>query len=254
MSFTVEWTTAVEQIDRKERSKLAALGWDEINANALAFSRRWKDANNEEAQSQAFQMDFFRVFGLTDPESTGDFEFKVPLEAGRTGYIDYLWKKKIAVEMKSRGRDLDRAYAQLKEYVFHLPAEDIPDLLMVCDFESIRLSRRSTGEDKRFKTKDLHKHIRQYADIAGYETTRTYEAEVEVNVKAAEKMAALHDALKSHGYEGHDLEVYLVRLMFCLFADDTGIFQPKDIFRNYIENARPDGSDLLTALPACLKC
>ena len=66
MLFTVEWTISVEQIDRKERSKLTALGWDEINANALAFSKRWKDANNEEAQSQAFQMDFFRVFGLTD--------------------------------------------------------------------------------------------------------------------------------------------------------------------------------------------
>ena len=42
--------------------------------------------------------------------------------------------------MKARGKDLDRAYAQLKEYVFHLPAEDIPELLMVCDFENIRLS------------------------------------------------------------------------------------------------------------------
>ena len=56
-------------------------------------------------------------------------------------------------------------------------------------------------------------------------------------------MARLHDALKAHGYEGHPLEVYLVRLLFCLFADDTGIF-PKDSFRNFIENSKPDGSDL----------
>ena len=65
----------------------------------------------------------------------------------------------------------------------------------------------------------------------------------EVNVKAAEKMANLHDALKRHGYEGHDLEVYLVRLLFCLFADDTGIFPQDSIFR-YISQSKPDGSDL----------
>jgi len=219
------------------------LTWDDIKGNAVAFSKRWKDAHNEEAQAQAFEMDFFRVFGIDDPEQSGDFEYKVPLDDGRTGYIDYLWKKQIAVEMKSRGKDLSRAYEQLKEYIIHLPAEDIPDLLMVCDFENIVLHRRSTGEKFAFKTKDLHKNIKRFANIAGYETIRTYDNQVEVNVKAAEKMAKLHDALKEHGYEGHDLEVYLVRLLFCLFADDTGIF-PEDSFINYITNSKEDGSDL----------
>jgi hypothetical protein len=219
------------------------LTWDDIKGNAVAFSKRWKDAHNEEAQAQAFEMDFFRVFGIGDPEQSGDFEYKVPLDDGRTGYIDYLWKKQIAVEMKSRGKDLSRAYEQLKEYIVHLTAEDIPDLLMVCDFENIVLHRRSTGEKFAFKTKDLHKNIKRFANIAGYETIRTYDNQVEVNVKAAEKMAKLHDALKEHGYEGHDLEVYLVRLLFCLFADDTGIF-PEDSFINYITNSKEDGSDL----------
>ena len=75
-----------------------------------------------------------------------------------------------------------------------------------------------------------------------YETERVRDNQVEVNVKAAEKMAKLHDALKGHGYEGHDLEVYLVRLLFCLFADDTGIF-PQDGFLRYIGQSRSDGSD-----------
>ncbi|TEB06569.1 hypothetical protein Psch_00101 [Pelotomaculum schinkii] len=219
------------------------LTWDDIKGNAVAFSKRWKDAHNEEAQAQAFEMDFFRVFGIDDPEQSGDFEYKVPLDDGRTGYIDYLWKKQIAVEMKSRGKELSRAYEQLKEYVVHLPAEDIPDLLMVCDFENIVLHRRSTGEKFAFKTKDLHKNIKRFANISGYETTREFDNQVEVNVKAAEKMAKLHDALKEHGYEGHDLEVYLVRILFCLFADDTGIF-PEDSFINYIANSKEDGSDL----------
>lgn len=225
------------------------LTWDEIRANAVRFVKRWKNAANEEAQAQTFQMDFLRVFGIEDPEDIGDFEYKVPLEDGRNGYIDYLWKKRIAIEMKSRGKDLGKAYEQLKNYVFHLPADDMPDMLMVCDFETIVLYHRSTGTQKQFKTKELQKNIRQFANISGYETTREIEDQIEVNVKAAEKMAKLHDALKDSGYEGHDLEVYLVRLLFCLFADDTGIF-PRQSFLNYLQNSKEDGSDLSARISA----
>ena len=108
---------------------------------------------------------------------------------------------------------------------------------------NIHLYRLSTNDIHIFKTADLRKHIKRFADIAGYTTERTHEDQVEVNVKAAEKMAKLHDALKAHGYDGHDLEVYLVRLLFCLFADDTGIF-PQDSLLHYIEESKLDGSDL----------
>ena len=65
-----------------------------------------------------------------------------------------------------------------------------------------------------------------------------------VNVLAAERMGKLHDALKASGYGGHPLEVYLVRLLFCLFADDTGIFQ-REAFREYMEShTGEDGADL----------
>ena len=122
------------------------LSWDEIQANAVAFSKRWKDAHNEEAEAQAFEMDFLRVFGVEDPALTGDFEFKVPLTAGKTGYIDYLCKGQIAIEMKSRGKDLKTAFSQLQNYMQHLSEDEIPDLWMVCDFANIRLCRRSTNE------------------------------------------------------------------------------------------------------------
>ena len=219
------------------------LSWEDIQANAVTFVKRWKSAKNEEAQAQSFVTDFLRVFGVDDPEDIGDFEYKVPLKGSRTGYIDYLWKGQIAIEMKSRGKDLDYAFQQLQNYMQHLPDDEIPDLWMVCDFESIRLCRRSTNEIFNFKTKDLRKHIKRFANVAGYTTERIREDQVEVNVKAAEKMAKLHDALKDSGYDGHDLEVYLVRILFCLFADDTGIF-PKDSFYHYIAASKADGSDL----------
>ena len=73
---------------------------------------------------------------------------------------------------------------------------------------------------------------------------RSYEEEDPVNIKAAELMGNLHDSLKANGYDGHPLEVLLVRLMFCLFADDTGIFE-KDQFTRYIKTkTKIDGSDV----------
>ena len=194
------------------------LSWDAIQANAVAFSKRWKDGSNEIAESQPFIIDFLHVFGVDDPVKLGDFEYKVKLSSSKFGRIDYLWKSQIAIEMKSRGENLNEAYEQLRTYMQHLPEEEIPDLWMVCDFENIRLSRRSTGEEYYIKTKDLRKHIKRFANIAGYTTERVREDQLELNVKAAEKMAKLHDALESHGYEGHDLQVYLVRLLFCMFA------------------------------------
>ena len=74
---------------------------------------------------------------------------------------------------------------------------------------------------------------------------RTFRDQDPVNIEASELIARLHDALKASGYEGHDLELFLVRTVFCLFADDTGIFEPRDIFLDFIEErTAPDGSDL----------
>lgn len=218
------------------------LTWDDIKGNAVAFSKRWKDGWDEKSEAQSFVRDFLAVFGVSDPAAVGRFEERALRESGK-GFMDYFWAKQIAIEMKTKGKDLNKAYEQLKDYIIHLPAEEMPDLLMVSDFENIVLYRRTTTERFAFKTKDLHKNIKRFANIAGYETTREFENQVEVNVKAAEKMAKLHDALKEHGYEGHELEVYLVRILFCLFADDTGIF-PADSFINYITNSKEDGSDL----------
>ena len=231
------------------------LNWTEITNRAQKFSQKWENADGrEESESQSFIHELLAVFGVHDANTAGTFEFKVGMDDQQNGYIDYLLPKKIAIEMKSKGRDLKKAYAQLKEYVVHLKAEEMPDLLMVCDFENIWLYSReaggkSTGRDRqsKFKTKALAKKVRLFAVLAGYQTARTYDDQTEVNVQASEKMARLHNAMEAVGYTGHQLQVYLVRLLFCLFADDTLIF-PKDAFLNYIENSKEDGSDLAQRL------
>ena len=221
------------------------LSWETINANAFAFAKRWRNAKHELSESQSFVIGFLAIFGIEDATAVGRFENPALREEGRTGRMDYFLPKKIAIEMKSKGKDLKGAYKQLKDYVHHLPADEMPELLMVSDFETIVHYNRTTGKRTQFKTKDLHKHVKRFATLAGYTAQRDQDRDeqIEVNTKAAEKMAKLHDALRETGYDGHDLEIYLVRLLFCLFAGDTGIF-PKGIFYNYIANSKEDGSDL----------
>ena len=178
-----------------------ALSWDEIKENALAFSKKWKKIDrNEEAAAQSFERDFLAVFGIEDPMKEGFFEYKVALDGGHNGYIDYFLPGKLAVEQHARAKDLHQDYQQFNQYAFHLPAEEMPELILCCDFETFVLYHRNTGERRQWKLGDLHKNIKQFANIAGYETTREYDDQVEVNIKAAEKMAKLHDALKTHGY------------------------------------------------------
>jgi hypothetical protein len=221
------------------------LSWDEIQSNAVAFAKRWQTGGKEKQEAQSFVRAFLSVFGVDAAVIDGGFENPVKIGGkGHSKYIDFLWAGRIAVEMKSKGENLAAAAVQIQNYMNNLPSQDdVPDLWLVSDFESMRLNRRSTNEIWSFKTRDLRKHIKKFADIAGYETERVRDDQVEVNVKAAEKMAKLHDSLRGHGYEGHDLEVYLVRLLFCLFADDTGIFPQDSLFR-YISESKPDGSDL----------
>ena len=94
-----------------------------------------------------------------------------------------------------------------------------------------------------FPLADLHRHIHDFAFIPGYKQHK-FEDQDPINLRAVGIMGDLHDALEFGGYKGHELERFLVRILFCLFAEDTGIFE-REAFRLYIENrTQADGSDL----------
>lgn len=209
-------------------------------ALAVAFSKKWENANSEVRNKQIFLKDFLSIFGVTLIPSE-HFEYEVNKSAGGRGYIDCLIKEKIAIEVKSRGENLNNAFKQLKEYMQWLPEEFIPKILMVCDFETIILDINK--EQKEFKTKDLRKHLDKFSCLSEKNEDVYLQEQEDANKKAAKKMAKLHEALEGCGYTGHSLEVYLVRLLFCLFAEDTGIFDKYSILR-YIEHTKKDGSDL----------
>ena len=219
------------------------LSWNEIKDRALKFSREWADEASEDAEAKSFWDGFFEVFGVPR-RRVGTFEKKVKKLDGKDGFIDLLWKGVLLVEHKSRGKDLDRAHAQARDYFAGLSDAELPKYLLVSDFARFRLYDLETGEPPvEFGLSELHKHVRRFGFMAGYQT-RTYKDEDPVNVQAAERMGKLHDALKAAGYEGHALEVLLVRLLFCLFADDTGIF-PRHAFTELVaQRTGVDGVDL----------
>lgn len=219
------------------------LGWDEIRRRAKAFSEDWKSAHYEKGETQSFYNDFFEIFGIKRRQVAVYEKMVQGLDANRRGFIDLFWPGVLIVEQKSAGRDLLAAQMQASEYFNWLPERDQPRYILTCDFQRWRLiDLDDNGRETVFALSDLHKHVTAFDFMLGRRVT--FGTQAGVTIKAAELMGRLHDALEEAGYVGHDLEQLLVRLLFCLFADDTGIFQPKDIFLQLIENdTKADGSD-----------
>jgi hypothetical protein len=213
---------------------------DKTRANA--FSKEWQDAANEDSQAKPFLIGFFEVFGITN-KRVATFEHAVKKHGGNGGYVDLFWPGIMLVEMKSSGKDLDRAYDQAIDYFSGIKERDVPRYVLVCDFQRFRLHDLNTQSVTEFQLKDLYQNVKSFGFIAGYQT-QVIKAQDPINIKAAERMGKLHDALKAVGYADHPLELYLVRLLFCLFAEDTTIFEKRQ-FQDYIETrTSADGSDL----------
>ncbi len=219
-----------------------ALGWNEIKERAVKFSKEWEDTVNEDADAKPFLVEFFNVFGISH-RKVSTFEHRVKKLDEHDGYIDLLWKGTILIEMKSRGKNLDKAYQQARDYLHGLKQHELPKYILVSDFEHFRLYDLEENSESNFLFKDFVNNVHLFGFIAGYQK-RTYKDEDPVNIEAAYLMGKLHDALKDAGYTGHELEKYLVRLLFCLFAEDTTIFE-NHLFQEYLENkTNEDGTDL----------
>ncbi len=217
------------------------IGWDEIKRRAKAFSEDWANAHYEKGETQPFYEQFFLIFGVKRKQ-VATYEQRVKLLNGKHGFMDLFWPKTLLIEQKSARLDLTKAGVQAMDYIDGIRAEDQPRYVLTCDFQTWNLLDLETGRATNFALADLHKHIESFAFILGRRVS--FGTQAVVNIKAAELMGKLHDALYAANYTGHDLEQLLVRLLFCLFADDTGIFEPKDIFLQLIEaDTREDGSD-----------
>lgn len=219
------------------------LSWNEIRARAAGFAREWQDACRERFQTHLFYRDFFAVFGVS-VRRVASFEEPVKRLGEKRGFIDLFWKGMLLVEQKSAGRDVGKAKAQALDYFPGLEEAEPPRYLLLSDFQAFELHDLEAGDEIAFALADLPQHVERFSFILGVQR-RDFRDQDPVNIEASELMGRLHDALAAEGHEGPDLEQILVRIVFCLFADDTGIFEPRDSFLDYVEQRTSvDGSDV----------
>ena len=219
------------------------ISWNEVKQRAIRFADEWRGESSEISEKQTFWNEFLHIFGV-NRRRVASFEHHVNKLDNCSGYIDLFWPGMLIVEHKSSGGNLDRAHSQALDYFDGIPEDnELPRYILVSDFQYFRLYDLEEGTDEQFKLAELHENVYLFGFILGFKQ-RAYKDEDPVNIQAASKMGELHDALEASGYAGHELEMYLVRIMFCLFADDTGIF-PRDHLRYYLEErTSEDGADL----------
>lgn len=210
------------------------LSFNEIRARAAVFAENWKSAHYERGETQSFYNDFFSVFGV-QRRKVASFEEPVKKLGGAQGFIDLFWPGVLLVEHKSAGRNLKPAKEQALAYFPGLKDSELPRYILICDFQNFELYDLEEDDQVFFTLDRLPEHVEKFGFILGIEK-RTFRDQDPVNLTASEIMGGLHDELLREGYSGADLERLLVRLLFCLFADDTGIFEPIGLFESLIRD------------------
>lgn len=223
---------------------MSQLTLDEVRNNALEFVKNHKNDSAERQQAQSWIKDFLEdIFGIHKRKVNAGFEWRVKTR-GNQLYVDHLLNGILLIEMKSRGKSLDKAKSQAYQYVMKLKDEDIPKFVMICDFENIHLFNLDNNNEIRFPIIELPKYIETFNFLINKDITVTA-PQSPVNREAAILLQELHSLLREMKYPKNASTLLMTRLVFCLFADDTGIFE-KNQFRSFIvNNTSDDGSDLL---------
>ncbi len=216
----------------------------EIRNRLRVFSKEHANDTNEKQHAQQFWRDFYACFGLSK-SSASMFEAKVLKVNGKKGYIDSFIPSLLLVEHKSADESLDKAYVQAQEYFYAINNEfDKPQYIITCNFHTFHLYDLKNDAKTPFicALNSLADNADRFRFLAEKRIDVIAE-ETPVNRKAAYQVSLLHNKLLLNNFIGRDLEIFLTRILFCLFADDTGIFGSDGQFKNLIENSREDGSD-----------
>ncbi len=229
----------------RDAGSAVALSKSTIRENATRFAHDFRGASRENAERQSFWIRFFEVFGVRQ-EQVAAFELLADrASTGSYGWIDLLYPGQMGVEHKSLGEDLDDAMGQLLDYYVGLRPAEQPWLLIACDFQTFKWHNLRTGENGAFALAGLPDNLDLFWWIAGYELPQErFENDEEANLAATALLKVIHDHLSENGYAGHPIREWLTRILFCLFADDTGVWG-RAAFHTYIAlHCRVDGSDL----------
>lgn len=231
---------------------------------AQAFAKYWKDKGYEKGESQSFWLSLLRdVYGVEHPEQFILFEEQVHLD--HTSFIDgFIPATKVLIEQKGLGKDLNKPikqsdgtsltpFQQAKRYITELPVSMHPRWVVTCNFEEFYVydMEKPGGEPEKIQLADLGKEYYRLSFLANTGNVHL-KREMEISIKAGEIVGLLYDALLKQYIDPTDtntlksLNKLCVRLVFCLYAEDAGIFGKHLMFHDYL--AKYDAEDLSDAL------
>ncbi len=229
------------------RGSLEVMVGERFSAHeARKFADKYAQTTSEKQFAQTFWRDFFsQLLRIDDLTSTG-IEFEVPVrsyETGKVKWIDVLWSGVLLIEHKSAGEDLDKAEKQAREYLMSLDQSKVPPVVIICDFARFRIIEVLAGTKHDFSLADLPSNLERLNSIFANKGVGSTAVEISADAKAANLMANLFIQFEKAGYTGHETSVFLVRVLFLLFAEDTRMMR-KTIFTTYVASSPATGSGL----------
>lgn len=219
----------------------------EMINKAYNFIKLHKNDTDEKQQAQMWIRDFLEIFNIPAQKINIGFEWRINID-GSQKYADHLLNGLLLIEMKSRNKKLDKAKSQAYRYVMNLEKEDIPKFVILSNFERIQiLDLLDPDNSYDIRVEDLHKHLNKFNFLLN-KVKDVHVPNNPVNEKAAKLMETLHNNILDLKYPKNASDLLMTRIVFCLFAEDSGIFNPNQ-FKNYILNeTKEDGSDLVDKL------
>ena len=227
----------------------------EQRAAARQFVRDWTGRGDEKQETQAFWLALLsKVFGVAEPEKA--IAFEVPVQLGHTSFIDgYLRATRVLIEQKGRDIDLKKGqrqsdgslltpYGQARRYAGYLPHDQNPRWIVVCNFEEFDIydNNNPNGAPQVLLLADLEK---EYPRLSFLVDTgdENIQKEMEISMEAGRLVGRLYDALLAQYKDAaaertlKSLNMLCVRLVFCLYAEDAGIFGKRGMFHDYLQKA-----------------
>lgn len=221
----------------------------------VTFWQKYKEGQNEIQITQKFWLNLLRtVYGVENVEEFIDFEAKVRVD-GKSKRIDGLIPStKVLIEQKKRGIALDQKigqsdnleltpYEQAKRYADNLPNQRRPNWIVTCNFDEFHIHDLNSEQPEKYETvrlEDLPNEYHRMKFLQDISSTHIYK-EIEVSRKAGKLIGDIYTELeKQYGgnmndQQKHELNVLCVRLVFCLYAEDAGIFE-KNQFGDYLRD------------------
>ncbi len=228
-------------------------------AAAKQFATDWQGKGYEKGHSQTFWLSLLqKVYGVEEPDKFITFEDQIMLD--HTSFIDgFIPSTHVLIEQKSLGKELNKPikqsdgsllspFQQAKRYAAELPYSQRPRWIVTCNFAEFYVydMERPTGDPEVIKLCDLEKEYYRLQFLVDTGDTNI-KKEMEVSLQAGEIVGILYDALLKQykDPEAEDtlksLNALCVRLVFCLYAEDAGIFGSKSMFHDYLRDIPASG-------------